>query len=295
MKPEGKIGEVLDRALGRLGVPATRAVESARARVLLKLRTGNPPEGDNPLPPLSDIESANLWELRKPFFVFAAVALGVVLLSVLAFRTEIDSASPDAVAVNPIATSSEVARVTTPPETPPAPVVPVQREPEPRRVRREEPAPKLDAEPLSAVPAPVLEARLDEFSEGPGKEILRRSCASCHAAESVRSRRFESRVEYEDLVSRMVTNGAVMSPSETSTLVDYLYDQFGTGPKDAGFAVLQRACTTCHSLNPMRNQVFDNPEAYSELVRMMISYGAEINEDELASLTNYLFKTYGNK
>ncbi len=97
----------------------------------------------------------------------------------------------------------------------------------------------------------------------------------------------------------MVAKGAPVSEPEADTLVDYLYENLAThdtpAAVSAGRAILERACTTCHSLNGIEKYAYESEDAYKELISSMVSYGATLSDEERATLVRYLFTTYGKR
>jgi mono/diheme cytochrome c family protein len=110
---------------------------------------------------------------------------------------------------------------------------------------------------------------------------------------------YATRAQYAEVVSRMIAMGAQVSEQEAPVLTDYLFDNLG--PKrereadTAGQAILERACTGCHSLNGIENYSYDSEVPYRELVSTMVSYGATLSEAEKTALIRYLFTTYGKQ
>jgi len=65
-------------------------------------------------------------------------------------------------------------------------------------------------------------------------------------------------------------------------------------PKDPGEVTLDRACTVCHTLSEVTKfKGFYNRDQWADVVRTMRADGAQVKDDELAALVDYLFKTYG--
>jgi mono/diheme cytochrome c family protein len=64
---------------------------------------------------------------------------------------------------------------------------------------------------------------------------------------------------------------------------------------DSGRAVLDRVCTVCHGLRGIENYSYSSPDAYKDLVSDMIFRGAVISDEEMATIVEYLYKTYGQK
>lgn len=68
----------------------------------------------------------------------------------------------------------------------------------------------------------------DELPEGPGKEVLRRACRSCHdLGEVTKFKGYFSRAQWHDVVDTMVAYGARVSPGEVELLADYLTEHLG--------------------------------------------------------------------
>ena len=97
----------------------------------------------------------------------------------------------------------------------------------------------------------------------------------------------------------MIGMGAPVSEEEADVLVDYLFNNLGIKPeppvKTAGRAILERACTGCHSLNGIEKYAWSSVGPYKELVSTMISYGAVLSDEEKTTLIDYLFATYGKR
>jgi mono/diheme cytochrome c family protein len=134
---------------------------------------------------------------------------------------------------------------------------------------------------------------------GDGKVILDRACGGCHRSAAVGMSHYATRAEYAQVVSRMISMGAQVSEQEAVVLTDYLFDNLATKPDRetdaAGRAILERACTGCHSLNGIENYAYDSEDPYKELVSTMVSYGATLSDAEKTTLVRYLFTTYGKR
>lgn len=62
-------------------------------------------------------------------------------------------------------------------------------------------------------------------------------------------------------------------------------------PPGDGKAIVQRACVGCHALKVVTSKRA-TPEQWSALVNQMISRGAEVEDDEIESLVDYLSKNF---
>jgi mono/diheme cytochrome c family protein len=68
---------------------------------------------------------------------------------------------------------------------------------------------------------------------GQGKEIVQRSCVSCHALKVVTAKR-ASKEQWSALVDQMISRGADLNDDEVEIVVDYLAKNFGTTKARAG-------------------------------------------------------------
>jgi len=66
------------------------------------------------------------------------------------------------------------------------------------------------------------------------------------------------------------------------------------GGRDSdGVQILKKACGLCHAVDAVKDQHFDNREAYAALVSGQIALGAPVTQSEFNILVDYLFRTYG--
>ena len=155
---------------------------------------------------------------------------------------------------------------------------------------------------LGSQPQPQAQSKLPD---GPGRAILERACGSCHPADTITKYDYTTPQEYRDIVDTMIGSGAVVSATELPVLIDYLFANFGKKPApgsppaaaavDPGKAILETACTACHSLDSMANHVYADKGPYQSLVDNMIAYGATVTAAQKPQLVDYMFKTYGKK
>jgi cytochrome c5 len=246
------------------------------------------------LPP--DATQADLTSLRRPLYVAAAMA-SVCVLIVVGAAVQWRSAST-LVPKPPSkqASESQPSAQRSPPGGKVSPSV------TPASTKRNEQQPSNAAmQPVERPPAPAprSQVRFALLPPGDGRVILDRSCGACHRAAAVGAYHYATRAEYAEVVSRMIEMGAQVSEQEAAVLIDYLFDNLGTKPErevdTAGRAILERACTACHSLNGIENYSYDSEGPYTELVSTMASYGATLSEAEKTTLVRYLFATYGKR
>jgi cytochrome c2 len=60
-----------------------------------------------------------------------------------------------------------------------------------------------------------------------GREILERSCTTCHNLNGIELHVHDSVDPYRDLISRMISHGATLSDEEATPLAEYLYATYG--------------------------------------------------------------------
>ena len=58
--------------------------------------------------------------------------------------------------------------------------------------------------------------------------------------------------------------------------------------------LVERACTSCHSIEMVTTAQKDKDE-WTDVIRNMVSYGAEVKEAQVPVLAEYLTKHYGPK
>ena len=237
MKRYGRIEEILDQALRRLGTPPRDDVEAARERIRENLRSMNPAD----LTPMSsaDMKRLSLWGLRQPFLiagvVFAAV-LTTITFQILSVQRPSQSVSntlerealrppeakelprsPAAVTDLPVQQKKAIKR------PPPKLLVEKAKPPEPT-----EPPPAIIGG-LTPDPAaiPTSQPVPDPPDGDSGRDVLNRVCTVCHSLRGIEKQNYSSPDAYKDLVSEMITRGAVISDEEMATIVDYLYRTYG--------------------------------------------------------------------
>jgi cytochrome c5 len=153
---------------------------------------------------------------------------------------------------------------------------------------------------LGGQPQPPQAQTQSKFPEGPGRAILERACGACHGADTITKYNYATAQEYRDIVESMIGTGAIVSQTELPVLVDYLFANWGkktpaAAAVDPGKAILDTACTTCHSLDVMTSHVYAEKAPYQSLVDNMIAFGATVTDAQKVQLVDYMFKTYGKK
>lgn len=299
--------DALRRALGRLGRVPPEVLSSSRQRVRQNLKI------DLRLParlPPPDATPADLTPLRRPFYIGTATALlCLVIAGGAAIRWRPEQRPTSAVAPKTASPQASVPQASipqapAPPTSVPSPsssAVPPSVAPAPPQPRSTPPSTREVQSPPEPAPvrASLPRVQFALLPPGGGKVILDRACGACHRAAAVGLYHYATRAQYAEVVSRMIAMGAQVSEQEAPVLTGYLFDNLAAKPAPdldtAGPAILERACTGCHSLNDIESYSYDTEAPYTELVSTMVSYGATLSEVEKATLIRYLFKTYGKR
>ena len=127
---------------------------------------------------------------------------------------------------------------------------------------------------------------------GPGADVLKAKCVSCHESDIIVSQRL-SLAAWTRSVDKMVRWGATITPAEREVLHPYLAENFGPRPvaahaaNDAGAATYKRACTTCHETDMIEQQRLTRGRWVGS-VDKMIRWGATVTPAEKDALVDYL-------
>lgn len=149
---------------------------------------------------------------------------------------------------------------------------------------------------LMAVASPLL---AQELPAGPGQDVAKARCVTCHRADLIVQQRL-SKTGWTREVDKMVRWGAVVEAPERDTLIDYLAQHFGPTPAashDAagispGEAVFQRSCLSCHGRDLVEQQRLARP-AWVREVDKMIRWGASVPDADKDALVSFLTARHG--
>jgi mono/diheme cytochrome c family protein len=249
VKPKGRIDETLDQALRRLGAPPSEVLESVRDRIRQNLRSTNPSD-TTPLS-LTETRPAGLWGLRQPFLIAGAVGLALAVLTATTFwilsgRTHTPNIGK--VAAEPARSGSaalppnhaDSGGTLRPTESKEVPVAPESKQiPRDKTIRRPLPKPRSEdvkppdaptvtgVRPTSPAEPPMPEPAPAQPDGNSGRAVLERVCTVCHSLRGVETHIYASPDAYKDLVSAMISRGAVVSDEEMAAIVEYLYEMYG--------------------------------------------------------------------
>ena len=128
--------------------------------------------------------------------------------------------------------------------------------------------------------------------DGPGPDIVRTRCASCHDTDLIASQRL-SLAGWIREVDKMVRWGAAVSDRDRAALQPYLAAAFGPVPSAAqadvapGAATFARACLVCHEADLVESQRLTRAGWLREVEKMM-RWGATVPDTEKDRLIDYL-------
>jgi mono/diheme cytochrome c family protein len=138
--------------------------------------------------------------------------------------------------------------------------------------------------------------------EGKGKELVATQCVSCHDLNAAVSPRTDA-AGWNDIVTRMVDNGAQIAPADASLIVAYLAEHFGPTAKPAvqatsslpdgpGRDVFSSKCFQCHG-QTMWNDLRQDRRAWLGVLYRMVGRRALWTEDEINAMADYLARVRG--
>lgn len=161
----------------------------------------------------------------------------------------------------------------------------------------------LAAAALLLTGTPAQAQRGATLPEGPGVEVARSQCLTCHQTDLIEQQRL-SAAGWTREVAKMERWGAQLTDPQREALIAYLTAHFGPRPRltrvalpaaeqqAKGQTVFQRACRPCHGTDLMSQQRL--PRAgWSREVDKMIRWGAQVEDGEKDALVDYLVARWG--
>ena len=144
----------------------------------------------------------------------------------------------------------------------------------------------LGAHPLNAQALP----------EGPGSDVLKARCVSCHQADLITAQRL-SIAGWTREVNKMVGWGATVEAAERDPLQAYLAANFSPKPAAShaattGEGVFSRSCLSCHGTDLIEAQRLSRAGWVREVEKMM-RWGAAVGDTDKDPLVDYLAGKYG--
>jgi cytochrome c5 len=142
-----------------------------------------------------------------------------------------------------------------------------------------------------------------ELPAGPGADVLKTRCVSCHEADIITSQKL-SLSGWTNSVAKMIRWGSQITPQEREVLQPYLAAHFGPKPAashvstepNAALApsaegTYKRACLSCHDADIIEQQKLSKA-GWTNSVNKMVRWGAAVPEPERQPLVDYLFSRF---
>jgi cytochrome c5 len=136
-----------------------------------------------------------------------------------------------------------------------------------------------------------------QLPPGPGAEVLKARCVSCHESDIITSQKL-SLNGWTNSVNKMVRWGASITPEERAVLQPYLAQHFPPKPiashvsTEAGAATYKRVCLTCHEADIIEQQRL-TPTGWTRSVEKMMRWGAAVSDADKQPLVEYLASRLG--
>jgi cytochrome c2 len=145
--------------------------------------------------------------------------------------------------------------------------------------------------------------------QGPVRQVIFKHCTSCHGIDDYAYHSLDTAGWNALLEERHKARPVKLAVADREMLVDWLVSKFGPGtrpfprayvpPEITTFfsdaeaeTVLTRSCTVCHDLERVNNGRF-SPDRWRVLMVDMRERGAEIADEELERLVEWLGRTKG--
>ena len=153
-----------------------------------------------------------------------------------------------------------------------------------------------------ASPAQATTSQSQVVSEG--RNIFGQACIQCHGIGHIMVKG-KTEEGWRDTVYSMISRGAQMMPDEIDPLIAYLAATYrpdsaapaaegATLPDEAGRVILDRTCTACHVLELVTSSRKSRTE-WQETISRMISFGAELTDDERQTVEDYAAEHLGTR
>ncbi len=143
-----------------------------------------------------------------------------------------------------------------------------------------------------------------------GRNIFGQACIQCHGIGHIMIKG-KTEEGWRDTVYSMISRGAQMMPDEIDPLIAYLAATYGpdsaasaaagatsggsaTLPDEPGRVILDRTCTACHVLELVTSSRKSRAE-WQETISRMISFGAELTDDERQTVEDYAAEHLGTQ
>jgi mono/diheme cytochrome c family protein len=148
--------------------------------------------------------------------------------------------------------------------------------------------------------AVALSAQGTDLPSGPGADLVRARCLTCHGDDLIRQQRL-ARTGWQREVDKMARWGATLSDRERGVVLDYLSAHWSlepvsnpssAAPAEPGAETFRRQCLVCHDTDLIEQQRLGRAGWMREVDRM-IRWGAGVSETEKGALVDYLGRRFG--
>lgn len=140
---------------------------------------------------------------------------------------------------------------------------------------------------------------------GEGRDLVATACSQCHGLGTIAAMR-DGPMGWKVYVYDMILRGAQLNAREADMVLDYLVKNFGPSsprpqaltaqavplPDGTGKDLVQTKCSMCHDLGrviAVKRQRSD----WDQIVRDMVSRGANISPQEAQTVSSYLVAQFG--
>lgn len=156
---------------------------------------------------------------------------------------------------------------------------------------------------------------ITDLPKGPERQVILDSCTACHGIDDYAYYALD-RAGWQKLVGTMKEKGAVIADDKEAVLLDWLVTKFGPDSKPfprtrgggavlnfgggdaaardaASQGLLDTVCTTCHALERYLAAKRTDVQ-WREIIALMKTRGAQLDDVDIAPLAGYLARAYGN-
>jgi mono/diheme cytochrome c family protein len=123
------------------------------------------------------------------------------------------------------------------------------------------------------------------------ERIMNDSCQSCHDLRRIQVQAMDAQ-GWTKTVNTMIEKGAKVAKDDVPVLVSYLVENHGPLPDGPGRSIVLNTCTQCHDLKRIRLGR-RSPEEWEETLYSMLNEGAQLSDEDFATVHAYLSRYFG--
>ena len=143
---------------------------------------------------------------------------------------------------------------------------------------------------VAAASAFVLAIGASAQDADKAERILNDSCQSCHDLRRIQVQAMGAE-GWTKTVTTMIDKGAKVAKDHVPVLVSFLVENHGPLPDGPGKKIVLNTCTQCHDLKRIRLGR-RSPEEWEETLFSMLNEGAQLSDDEFATVHAYLSRHF---